>query len=122
MLCGISITTITLFIDKMRLTKNGSIANKQVPLLITLRSPLHFQYQIEFVDMEHNPLGTMEGMKGQTSFTHMLHVERDTDVMARFRIGEISGPDSDPVTVDVENTGMLIIHTQPYRVGIMYQT
>ena len=110
-------------LDKIWLAKNGSIANKQVPLLITLRRPLYFQYQIEFVDMEHNPLGTMEGMKGQTSFTHMLRVERNTDVMARFRIGEVSGPDSDPVTVDVENPGILIIiHTQPYRVGIMYQT
>lgn len=108
-------------LDKLRITKNGSITNRQVPLLITLRSPLHFQYHIDFVDMENKPLGSMEGMRGQTTFTHMLPVERDTDVMARFRIGEIEGPDSDPVTVDVEDPGMLIIHAQPYRVDVMYQ-
>ena len=110
------ITTLLyiLILDKLRLTKNGSITDRRVPLLITLRSPLHFEYHIDFVDMENKPLGSMEGMKGQTTFTHMLPVEKDTDVMARFRIGEVSGPDSDPVSVDVENPGMLIIHIQPY--------
>ena len=104
-------------LDKLRLTKNGSITNGQIPLLIFLRKPLYFQYHIDFVDMENKLLGSMEGIKGQMTFTHMLAVERDTDVIARFRIGEVSGPDSDPVTVDV---GKLIIHIQSNRAGIMY--
>ena len=111
-----------MILDKIRITKNGSVANRRVPLLITLRRPLHFQYHIDFFDMKNEPLGSMEGMRGQMTFTHMLTVERDTDVMAQFRIGEVSGPASDPVTVNVENSGMLIIHVQPYGVDIMYQT
>ena len=64
--------------------------------------------------MEKNLLDTMEGMRGQATFPHLLSVQSDTEVTAHFRIGEVSGPDSDPVTVDVDNfnAGMLIIsHT-----------
>ena len=59
----------------------------------------------------------MEGIRGQMTWIHMLSVERDMDVIARFRIGEVSGPDSDPVTI---NVGKLIIHIQSNRVGILY--
>ena len=62
--------------------------------------------------MEKNLLDTMEGMRGQATFPHLLSVQSDTEVTAHFRIGGVSGPDSDPVTVDVDNAGMLIIsHT-----------
>ena len=51
----------------------------------------------------------MEGKKGTTSLSHTLIVTKDTEVMARFKFEDAKGPNSDPVAVEVQNSGMLII-------------
>ena len=85
---------------------NGSIiSNTNVPLHILLRRAIHFDYQIEFVDNDE-VISTMEGEKGKESFQHTVTVHRDTELMARFKIGEVRGPESDAVTIDVTG-GML---------------
>ena len=86
---------------------DGSIiSNSYVPLRIRLRRAIHFDYQIEFVDNDE-VISTMEGEKGKESFQHTVSVHRDTELMARFKIGEVRGPESDAVTIDVTE-GMLI--------------
>ena len=55
----------------------------------------------------------MKGKKGTTTLLYPLIVTKDTEVMARFKIGDARGPNSDPVPVEVQNPGMLITsHTQ----------
>ena len=78
-----------------------------VPLRINLRRVIHFDYQIEFVDMTGDVIDTMEGVKGKETFQHTVSVHNSTELMARFRIGEVIGPNSEPVTIDVPE-GMLI--------------
>jgi len=91
---------------------DGAILGSQVPLLVTLRRPIYFNYEIEFIDMNGAVLDTVEGEKGKASFSHNLKMYSNTDVMARFRIGNIVGPKSEVLTVTVETTGMLTIsHT-----------
>ena len=96
-----------LYLDKIDITMDGSIiSNSDVPLRIRLRRAIHFDYQIEFVD-NNEVINTMEGEKGKESFQHTVTIYRDTDLMARFKIGEVRGPESDAVTIDVTE-GMLI--------------
>ena len=82
------------------------VSNSEVSLRIRLRRAIHFDYQIEFVDNDE-VISTMEGKKGKESFQHTVTVHRDTELMARFKIGEVTGPESDAVTIDVTE-GMLI--------------
>ena len=81
--------------------------NSEVPLRINLRRVIHFDYQIEFVDMTGDVIDTMEGVKGKETFQHTVSVHKGTKLMARFRIGQVIGPNSEPVTIDVPE-GMLI--------------
>jgi len=93
---------------------DGAILGNQVPLLVTLRRPIYFDYEIEFIDANGAAvLATVKGEKGKTSFSYNLEVYRNTEVQARFKIGDITGPESkEALTVNVETTGMLIIsHT-----------
>ena len=104
------IMNIFLILDKLQVRRNNSVSTiGQVRLLISLRRPLHFSYSIEFVDMDETILDTMEGTKGATNFSLPLNIAKDTEVMARFKIRDIRGPNSDPVYVDVQNPGMLIV-------------
>jgi len=103
-----------LYLDKIEL--DGAILGNQVPLLllllVTLRRPIYFKYEIEFIDMNGAVLDTVEGEKGKASFSHTCKVYSNTDVMARFRIGNIAGPESEALTFTVETTSMLTIsHT-----------
>ena len=59
-----------------------------------------FLYQIKFVDNDE-VISMMEGEKGKEAFQHTVTVHRDTELMARFKIGEVIGPKSEPVTIDV---------------------
>ena len=100
-----------MFLDKIDVRMDGNIiSNSEVPLRINLRRPIHFDYQIEFVDKDGDILSTMEGEKGKQTFQHTVSVHKDTGLMARFKIGEITGPDSDAVTVDVTERTLIIIH------------
>ena len=113
-------------LDKLELTRNNSAStitsastinrnnsastNSQVYLLISLRRPLYFDYDIEFVDnIKETVLDTMEGTKGATRLSHTLPVRKGTEVMARFQIGGVRGPNSNPVAVDEQNLGMLMV-------------
>ena len=84
------------------------ISNSEVPLHINLRRPIHFEYQIQFIDKSGDVLDTMEGEKGKETFEHTVRVHQGIELMARFKIGEVTGPESDAVTVDVTE-GMLIV-------------
>ena len=95
-------------LDKIDVTMDGNIvSNSDVLLHIRLRRAINFDYQIEFVDNDDEVINTMEGEKGKESFQHTVTIYRDTDLMARFKIGEVRGPESDAVTIDVTE-GMLI--------------
>ena len=95
------------YLDKIDVTMDGTIvSNSEVPLRIHLRRAIHFDYEIEFLDNDE-VISTMEGEKGKESFQRTVTVHRDTELMARFKIGEVTGPDSDAVTIDVTE-GMLI--------------
>lgn len=110
------------FIDKIDVRMDGKIiSNSNVPLHIRLRRPIHFDYQIEFVDKNGELLDTMEGEKGKESFQHTVRVHGDTELMARFKIGEVTGPDSDAVTVDVTEGTLIFTHIQLffYKIPIM---
>ena len=94
-------------LDKIDVTVVGRIVfNSDVILHIRLRRAIHFDYQIEFVDNDE-VISTMEGEKGKETFQHTVSVHNSTELMARFRIGEVIGPNSEPVTIDVPE-GMLI--------------
>ena len=56
--------------------------------------------------MTGDVIDTMEGVKGKETFQHTVSVHNGTELMARFRIGEVIGPNSEPV-IDVPE-GMLI--------------
>ena len=89
-------------LDKIDVRMDGNIiSNCEVPLRVNLRRPIHFDYQIEFFDVSGDIVSTMEGEKGKQTFQHTVSVCRDTELMARFKIGEVTGPDSDTVFVDV---------------------
>ena len=88
------------------------ISNSEVPLHIHLIRPIHFDYQIEFVDKSGELLDTMEGEKGKESFQYTVRVHQDTELMARFKIGEVTGPESDAVTVDVTEGMLIFMHIQ----------
>ena len=95
------------YLDKIDVTMDGNIvSNSDVPLRIHLRRAIHFDYEIEFVD-NNEVISTMEGEKGKEMFHHIITVHRDTELMARLKIGEVRGPESDAVTIDVTE-GMLI--------------
>ena len=81
---------------------------------IRLRRPIHFDYQIEFVDSSGELLDRMVGEKGKETFQHTVRVHRDTELMARFKIGEVTGPDSDAVIVDVTERMLIVTHVQPF--------
>lgn len=98
---------IFLYLDKIQVRLGGTISGNQVLLLVILRRPIYFDYKIEFVDMNGTVLDTVDGKKGERTFSHNLDVYRDTDVMARFKIGNITGPESDALT-NATTTGMLI--------------
>ena len=95
------------YLDKIDVTMDNSIiSNSYVPLWIRLRRAIRFDYEIEFVDNDE-VINTMVGEKGKEIFQHIVIVRRDTEMMARFKIGEIRGPESDAVTINVTE-GMLI--------------
>ena len=62
----------------------------------------------------------MEGKKGTTTLSYPLIVTKDTEVMARFKVGDARGPNSDPVPVEVQNPGMLITSHTQLRVIMIY--
>ena len=97
------------------------ISNSDVPLHIRLRRPIHFDYEIEFVDKNGELLDTMEGEKGKETFQHRVSVHRDTELMARFKIGKVTGPESDAVTIDVTEGMLIFTHIQLffYKIPIM---
>ena len=103
------------FIDKIDVRIDGNIiSNSDVPLHIHLRRPIHFNYQIEFVDCSGDLLDMMEGEKGKQTFQHTVRVHKDTGLMAHFKIGEVTGPDSDTVIVDVTESMLIVTHVQPF--------
>ena len=69
---------------------------------------MHFNYEIEFIDSDEEVLGTLEGKKGATTLSHSLIVTKDTEVMARFKVGDIRGPDSDAVAV-MQSSGIPLV-------------
>ena len=97
------------------------ISNSDVPLHIRLRRPIHFDYEIEFFDKSGEILDTMMGEKGKETFQHTVSVHRDTELMARFKIGEVTGPESDTVTIDVTEGMLIFTHMQLsfYKISIM---
>ena len=110
------------FLDKIDVRMDGNIiSNCEVLLRINLRRPIHFDYQIEFFDVSGGILSTMEGEKGKQTFQHTVSLRKDTELMAHFRIGEVTGPDSDAVIVDVTEGMLIVTHVQPffYKVPIM---
>ena len=95
------------YLDKIDVTMDGNIvSNSDVPLRIRLRRAIYFDYEIEFVDNDE-VISMMEGEKGKEAFQHTVTVHQDTELMARFKIGEVIGPNSKPVTINVLE-GMLI--------------
>ena len=90
------------------------ISNSEVPLRIRLIRPIHFDYQIQFIDGSGDILDTMEGEKGKETFQYTVRVHQDTELMARFKIGEVTGPESDAVTVDVTEGMLIATHIQSF--------
>ena len=86
----------------------------KVLLCISLRRPIHFDYQIEFFDVCGDLLDTMEGEKGKQTFQYTVRVHHNIEMMARFKIGEVTGPDSDTVIIDVTESMLIAIHVQPF--------
>jgi len=78
-----------------------------------LRRPIYFDYKIEFVDMNGVVLDTVDGKKGERTLSHNLSIYRGPDVVARFKIGNITGPESDALTVNA-TTGMVILKDPNY--------
>ena len=85
------------------------IFNSEFPLRIHLRRAVHFDYQIEFVDVTGDVLSTMEGEKGKETFHYTITVSKDTDLTARFEIGEVTGPHSEIVNIDVTEGSYIIM-------------
>ena len=100
-----------MYLDKTEVRVDGAILGNQVPLLLILRRPIYFNYEIEFIDIKNGVLDTVEGKMGKTRFFYNLKVYRNCmGVIARFKIGNITGPKSE--VLHIETTGMLIIsHT-----------
>ena len=92
-------------------------SNSEVLLRINLRRIIHFDYQIEFVDMTGDVIDTMEGVKGKETFQHIVSVHEGIKLMARFRIGEVIGPNSESV-IDVTE-GMLIFNYNHRESSVM---
>jgi len=68
------------FIDKIEVSVDGAILGNQVPLLVILRRPIYFNYEIEFIDI-NGVLDTVEVEKGKTSFSYNLKVCIGTRVL-----------------------------------------
>ena len=94
--------------DQIEVRVEDKATGREVPLHIILRRSINFNFEIEFVDKDDVSLGIINGEKGVVQFIHTITVNRDTEVRARFKIGDKVGPYSEPVTVDVETPGMLI--------------
>ena len=97
-------------LDQTVVKMEDQATGHEVLLRTILRRPVHFDFEIEFVDKDEVLLGTRNGEKGVVEFSRIITVNSDTEVRARFKIGDKVGPYSEPVTVDVETPGMLISH------------
>ena len=102
--------TVCLFfmLDQIEVTMEDKVTGHEVPLDIILRRPVHFDFEIEFVDKNGVSLGTRNGEKGVVVFSRTITVNNDAELRARFKIGDKVGPYSEPVAIDVETPGMLI--------------
>ena len=89
---------------------DGTVSGK-VSLFFNLKRPINFNYKIEFFNEKGGLLDTMDGKKGVTTFSYLLTVDRSMNVMARLKVGDVSGPPSDPISVTLDEPGMSISST-----------
>ena len=71
----------------------------EIFLSFDVKRPINFAYEIEFVEEDGDVFHTMDGKKGVITFSYFLIMVRRMSLMARLKVGDVSGPPSDPIHI-----------------------